>query len=109
MLAFSGAKYTSQDFASEYPSFFSLSLTVEEFEIIEPSAIDQLGNSWTTPDREEEKKKKKQRQLEEERRQSPRTKARQRWRNAIKQQIMLNKMDKNNKLVQRKREIGSEG
>lgn len=82
---------------------------MEEFEIIEPSAIDQLGNSWLTPDGEEEKKKKKQRQLEEERRQSPRTKARQRWRNAIKQQIMLNKMDKNNKLVQRKREIGSEG
>ena len=80
---------------------------MEEFEIIEPSAIDQLGNSWMTPDREEEKKKKKQRQLEEERRQSPRTKARQRWRNAIKQQIMLNKMDKNNKLVQRKREIES--
>jgi ribosomal protein L36 len=75
---------------------------VEEFEIIEPSAIDQLGNSWLTPDGEEVKKK--QRQLEEEagRRQSPRTKARQRWRNAIKQQIMLNKMDKNNKLVQRK-------
>ncbi len=71
---------------------------MEEFEIIEPSAIDQLGNSWLTPDGEE--KKKKQRQLEE--RQSPRTKARQRWRNAIKQQIMLNKMDKNNKLVQRK-------
>ena len=89
----------------------SLSLTVEEFEIIEPSAIDQLGNSWLTPDGEEEKKKKKQRQLEEEeeRRQSPRTKARQRWRNAIKQQIMLNKMDKNNKLVQRKKEIGSDG
>ena len=82
-------------------------VTVEEFEIIniEPSAIDQLGNSWLTP--EEEKKKKKQRgQLEEEeaeKRRSPRSKARQRWRNAIKQQIMLNKMDKNNELVKRKK------
>ena len=84
-------------------------LTVEEFEIIniEPSAIDQLGNSWLTP--EDEKKKKKQRgQLEEEeeeaeKRRSPRSKARQRWRNAIKQQIMLNKMDKNNELVKRKK------
>lgn len=83
-------------------------VTVEEFEIIniEPSAIDQLGNSWLTP--EEEKKKKKQwGQLEEEeeaeKRRSPRSKARQRWRNAIKQQIMLNKMDKNNELVKRKK------
>ena len=77
--------------------------TGEEFEIIEPSVIDQLGNTWqTTP---EEEKKKKQRQLEEEaeKRQSPRTKIRQRWRNAIKQQIMLNKMDKNNELVKREK------
>ena len=78
--------------------------TGEEFEIIEPSVIDQLGNAWqTTP--EEEKKKKQQRleKEEAEKKQSPRTKVRQRWRNAIKQQIMLNKMDKNNELVKRKK------
>ena len=89
--------------------WWSFYLTVEEFEIIERPAIDQLGNLWRTP---EEEKKKKQRQLEEEeagKRQSPRTKARQRWRNAIKQQIMLNKMDKNNELVKRKREFDGWG
>ena len=72
---------------------------MEEFEIIEPSVIDQLGTSWQSP---EEKKKKKKLEKEEDERRSPRSKARRRWRNAIKQQIMLNQMEKKNEIVKRK-------
>lgn len=71
---------------------------VEEFEIIEPSVIDQLGTSWPSP---EESKALRKRE-EEEQKQSPRSRARQRWKNAIKQQIMLNQMEKKNELVKRK-------
>lgn len=74
---------------------------VEEFEIIEPSAIDQLGMSWQSPEEKNSLKKKLERE-EALKRQSPRTKARQRWKDAIKQQIMLNQMDKKNELVKRK-------
>ena len=72
---------------------------MEEFEIIEPSAIDQLGTRWQSP---EDKKAAKKGGKEEETQQSPRTRARQRWRHAIKQQIILNQMEKKNELVKRK-------
>ena len=72
---------------------------VEEFEIIETSVIDQLGTLWQSP---EDKKSPKKKKREEELCQSPRSKARQRWRNAIKQQIMLNQMERKNELVKRK-------
>ena len=71
---------------------------MEEFEIIEPSAIDQLGNSWQSPEESKALKKK----IEEVEKQSPHSRARQRWRTAIKQQILLNKLDKKNELVKRK-------
>lgn len=78
-------------------------LTVEEFEIIniEPSVIDQLGNSWLSPKERKTKKQSEEEEEEARKRQSPRSKARQRWKNAIKQQIMLNQMDKKNELVKR--------
>ena len=78
---------------------------MEEFEIIEPSVIDQLGVLWQSPEdkKSPKKKKKKEEEMEEELlRLSPRSKARQRWRHAIKQQIMLNQMEKKNELVKRK-------
>ena len=71
-----------------------ISLTVQDWEIIEPASFDQLGGSTTIHctamggEGEELRG-----------RGSPRTVARERWRRAIEQQIMLQRMEKQNQTI----------
>lgn len=79
----------------EYPLnvliiFFTITLhTSEGCEVTEPVATEQLSNKMRK-NTEEDKGLKQV---------SPRSEARYRWREAIKRQIMVNRMDKKNKLV----------
>ena len=63
-------------------------LAVEEFEIIEPPPIDQVGMGYMSPKTRFTKQQ-----------QSPRSRARKRWKSAIEQQVMLNRMEQENKVV----------
>ena len=68
-----------------------ISSPVDDFEWIEPPPIDQLGGGAVEGERRSRKEAGKL---------SPRTRIRERWKSAIQQQILLNRMDKENQLFQ---------
>lgn len=67
----------------------SISSPVDDFEWIDPPPIDQLGGGRTAEVREHEDGK-----------MSPHTRIRKQWKSAIQQQILLNRMDKENLLFE---------
>lgn len=72
-------------------SGYLISSPVDDFEWIEPPPIDQLGGGVVEGERGSRKEAGKL---------SPRTRIRERWKSAIQQQILLNRMDKENQLFQ---------
>jgi len=67
-------------------------ISIDDFEWIEPPPIDQLGGGAVEGERGSRKEAGKL---------SPHTRIRERWKSAIQQQILLNRMDKENQLFQK--------
>ena len=82
---------------------FCANKTVQDWEIIEPASFDQLGRNSAAVMAEGKREERREEEEEEEGRESPQVvPPRERWRRAIEQQIMLQRMEKENQSIMSK-------